>query len=118
MAHRERKFYDSGLAIELYDSAVSCVLSLCSRDRYRRREERGRGGFLYDDGHSEQQAAARQLYEEISFHQGRFGPFGWHGHGQPHHGRGTGRCKQVRRSEEHTSELQSRSDLVCRLLLE
>src|SRR2546421_1750088 len=25
---------------------------------------------------------------------------------------------QVRRSEEHTSELQSRSDLVCRLLLE
>src|SRR3989440_729254 len=29
------------------------------------------------------------------------------------HGRGT-----PRRSEEHTSELQSRSDLVCRLLLE
>ena len=26
--------------------------------------------------------------------------------------------KQLRRSEEHTSELQSRSDLVCRLLLE
>src|SRR2546428_6385133 len=25
---------------------------------------------------------------------------------------------KVRRSEEHTSELQSRSDLVCRLLLE
>src|SRR2546421_13094911 len=25
---------------------------------------------------------------------------------------------QIRRSEEHTSELQSRSDLVCRLLLE
>src|SRR5712664_4736338 len=25
---------------------------------------------------------------------------------------------QVRRSEEHTSELQSRADLVCRLLLE
>src|SRR5206468_13032728 len=30
-----------------------------------------------------------------------------------------GRCRQQRlRSEEHTSELQSRSDLVCRLLLE
>src|SRR2546428_3769372 len=27
------------------------------------------------------------------------------------------RCRE-RRSEEHTSELQSRSDLVCRLLLE
>src|SRR5690349_23257762 len=26
--------------------------------------------------------------------------------------------EQVRRSEEHTSELQSRRDLVCRLLLE
>src|SRR2546421_12968863 len=26
--------------------------------------------------------------------------------------------KRTRRSEEHTSELQSRSDLVCRLLLE
>src|SRR3989440_6296432 len=28
------------------------------------------------------------------------------------------RPAQARRSEEHTSELQSRSDLVCRLLLE
>src|SRR5206468_6257672 len=29
-----------------------------------------------------------------------------------------GLAKRMRRSEEHTSELQSRSDLVCRLLLE
>src|SRR2546428_5832257 len=29
-----------------------------------------------------------------------------------------GRYEQLVRSEEHTSELQSRSDLVCRLLLE
>src|SRR2546421_7821446 len=28
------------------------------------------------------------------------------------------RCARLARSEEHTSELQSRSDLVCRLLLE
>src|SRR5438270_7809817 len=28
------------------------------------------------------------------------------------------RCLQVGRSEEHTSELQSQSNLVCRLLLE
>src|SRR2546430_4084849 len=27
-------------------------------------------------------------------------------------------CKSARRSEEHTSELQSQSNLVCRLLLE
>src|SRR2546421_3115929 len=36
---------------------------------------------------------------------------GEEGGGSPHR-------HQVRRSEEHTSELQSRSDLVCRLLLE
>src|SRR5690349_23937893 len=29
-----------------------------------------------------------------------------------------GTCRRRRRSEEHTSELQSRRDLVCRLLLE
>src|SRR5260221_5617264 len=29
-----------------------------------------------------------------------------------------GVCRSMRRSEEHTSELQSHSDLVCRLLLE
>src|SRR5690606_41571241 len=29
-----------------------------------------------------------------------------------------GPCQGVRRSEEHTSELQSRENLVCRLLLE
>src|SRR2546421_6031852 len=36
--------------------------------------------------------------------------------GRLHHDR-EGRARPVR-SEEHTSELQSRSDLVCRLLLE
>src|SRR2546428_1027311 len=36
-----------------------------------------------------------------------------------HHDRDFGsQRKHPRRSEEHTSELQSRSDLVCRLLLE
>src|SRR3712207_7010133 len=33
-------------------------------------------------------------------------------------GRGICRCRRGRRSEEHTSELQSRQYLVCRLLLE
>src|SRR5438034_1453949 len=32
--------------------------------------------------------------------------------------RTTWSCPEVNRSEEHTSELQSHSDLVCRLLLE
>src|SRR2546428_10157418 len=35
-----------------------------------------------------------------------------------HRARAAGRSGAVTRSEEHTSELQSRSDLVCRLLLE
>src|SRR2546421_1802824 len=42
------------------------------------------------------------------------------GRARPHGGRGRERAlpREGRRSEEHTSELQSRSDLVCRLLLE
>src|SRR5206468_10144701 len=35
-----------------------------------------------------------------------------------HQHRGKGQVRIAGRSEEHTSELQSRSDLVCRLLLE
>src|SRR5206468_12094144 len=35
-----------------------------------------------------------------------------------HRGHVAPRGRHLRRSEEHTSELQSRSDLVCRLLLE
>src|SRR2546422_7424210 len=34
------------------------------------------------------------------------------------HGRGASRRRRAPRSEEHTSELQSRLHLVCRLLLE
>src|SRR2546422_1497157 len=39
-------------------------------------------------------------------------------HGELEHLLGARRVGQVRRSEEHTSELQSRLHLVCRLLLE
>src|SRR5688572_31787383 len=35
-----------------------------------------------------------------------------------HSGRGIAERRDARRSEEHTSELQSQSNLVCRLLLE
>src|SRR5439155_26264478 len=34
------------------------------------------------------------------------------------HGQTTGQMRFINRSEEHTSELQSRGHLVCRLLLE
>src|SRR5690349_24236796 len=40
------------------------------------------------------------------------------GRGSARKGRGRRRGLRLRRSEEHTSELQSRRDLVCRLLLE
>src|SRR5699024_12082303 len=40
---------------------------------------------------------------------------GWHRHYQS---KNDSRCRSLCRSEEHTSELQSRFDLVCRLLLE
>src|SRR3989449_4759885 len=37
---------------------------------------------------------------------------------RPRHEQGCGQCAGPPRSEEHTSELQSRLHLVCRLLLE
>src|SRR5438132_9579113 len=43
---------------------------------------------------------------------------GWPRRGDGRPGNARGNARQVRRSEEHTSELQSHSDLVCRLLLE
>src|SRR5206468_12813906 len=43
---------------------------------------------------------------------------GGHGRGQGGQGELGGLQDRHQRSEEHTSELQSRSDLVCRLLLE
>src|SRR2546430_7424545 len=49
--------------------------------------------------------AGMHEHKDSQWHQG-------HSHGEP--------CRQglPRRSEEHTSELQSQSNLVCRLLLE
>src|SRR5947207_9169451 len=41
-----------------------------------------------------------------------------HGRARRHRRPAERRCPVVGRSEEHTSELQSHSDLVCRLLLE
>src|SRR2546430_11689928 len=38
--------------------------------------------------------------------------------GPPHHIAKKTACRRTFRSEEHTSELQSQSNLVCRLLLE
>src|SRR2546430_7805217 len=55
-------------------------------------------------------------HRELSEGQGRSDGVGW---GRIHCGpRAAGRREEGRRSEEHTSELQSQSNLVCRLLLE
>src|SRR5206468_5808006 len=55
--------------------------------------------------------------ENIAFQNGGYGIHEWHQSSarEPGHWR---RPRERQRSEEHTSELQSRSDLVCRLLLE
>src|SRR5439155_27272351 len=50
---------------------------------------------------------------------GKFGAAGAHQAGNPHHlAPPHVKVDVARRSEEHTSELQSRGHLVCRLLLE
>src|SRR2546430_8636418 len=48
----------------------------------------------------------------------RDGPHAAHGHVHRHAGAVAAAGHDVHRSEEHTSELQSQSNLVCRLLLE
>src|SRR5256886_7232272 len=56
--------------------------------------------------------------QQVKDHQNRFPLFGAHAAVQCedcHKGAAVG---QFQRSEEHTSELQSQSNLVCRLLLE
>src|SRR2546430_3436401 len=50
--------------------------------------------------------------------RGSQGLDGHHGRGRPRLERADARDQAVERSEEHTSELQSQSNLVCRLLLE
>src|SRR2546430_6748336 len=62
----------------------------------------------------------RSHFETVLFHSrykaGRRGCFGRNGWDFHLHSRS--RSDQGARSEEHTSELQSQSNLVCRLLLE
>src|SRR2546421_8982499 len=71
--------------------------------------------FFFND------TATTEIYT-LSLHDAL--PISHHGAPSPRPRRRAGRREsrlragRVRRSEEHTSELQSRSDLVCRLLLE
>src|SRR5438034_8636188 len=64
----------------------------------------GRVGEVGPDG------AVGEQEEVARHHYGR--------HGEDHHERLHQHAPAEQRSEEHTSELQSHSDLVCRLLLE
>src|SRR5690606_41712786 len=72
----------------------------------------GRGAAAAAGGH---QARARSLQ---GFGSGHVGPAGWPGSRDFHVDSVGSAADQGWRSEEHTSELQSRENLVCRLLLE
>src|SRR2546430_12218871 len=65
------------------------------------------------------------LFPYTTLFRSQRGPAGGHRQRRPHARRGQGEHRPIRprprrseRSEEHTSELQSQSNLVCRLLLE
>src|SRR5690606_41384723 len=104
-AHRQYRFCTAGLRARLGRMSASAY---CSRD-----------------------TATTEIYT-LSLHDAlpisgggrcRGGPEAWarcpgggHAPGRPRGGRGP--CPCPVRSEEHTSELQSRENLVCRLLLE
>src|SRR5438034_5390924 len=74
----------------------------------------------YDRGKTERPSVEKQiekdaielveLQDESGFENFTDGAFSWQDQLRP--------IVETRRSEEHTSELQSHSDLVCRLLLE
>src|SRR2546427_1083221 len=68
-----------------------------------RHEMRDRVGVVL-----EQRAAAREHHQAVTVGH----------HETPHAQHAPGPVPDVERSEEHTSELQSQSNLVCRLLLE
>src|SRR5690606_41211403 len=77
-----------------------------------------RDGWWRPVGHT---TAALPGPAEYAKHQGRMQSSGQkRGHQRRDAGRGRGHVRQhlLERSEEHTSELQSRENLVCRLLLE
>src|SRR5688572_31450729 len=66
------------------------------------------------DGKEEQLGAS--LWSTYSYSMGPWG--GWGGSGYSIYPPNGSRIYAIGRSEEHTSELQSQSNLVCRLLLE
>src|SRR5690349_23588999 len=76
---------------------------------------RSKGGELggLDAGHAPGQRAARPRCLERADDPG-----GSSARADPDDRVGLGDAERLDRSEEHTSELQSRRDLVCRLLLE
>src|SRR5690349_23721422 len=84
-------FFNDTATTELYTLSLHDALPICDRDARRARGLPGRGRPGHRGG-DERRARLRRL---------------------PHPPGGA-----AGRSEEHTSELQSRRDLVCRLLLE
>src|SRR5256885_12602201 len=72
--------------------------------------------------HASEEELLHQVVDQVSVlpvvEQGSAHKAAQLGQGRSESLRGSGRASQDRRSEEHTSELQSPCNLVCRLLLE
>src|SRR5699024_11509520 len=77
-----------------------------------RRAPTVRGEPRVDRGHTDGEGGTADPEEETADEQGRQAAVD-----EPHE-QGGGDRQRHRRSEEHTSELQSRFELVCRLLLD
>src|SRR2546425_9222764 len=79
------------------------------------------GGSFDHDGSLRQQLEHGLAHLFCRFDSGNFRRIGWSQSGRTahqQHPRSPAQCRLCKRSEEHTSELQSLAYLVCRLLLE
>src|SRR5438034_4027772 len=77
-----------------------------------------RSGIGEDQRLHPRRMAAQQLEDDVATHRESAHDGLPHAEGVEHGHQVVGIPRQGVRSEEHTSELQSHSDLVCRLLLE
>src|SRR5215471_8392522 len=104
-----------GAAVTVIEARDRVGGRVCTvRNLFAARQHAEAGGDLIEGEQEHVLALARELgLPTVRILRDGFGFYGTNGRGKPRIQTGLGR-----RSEEHTSELQSRRELVCRLLLE